>query len=82
MKIRNVKVTACLVCMGILLSAVSGICGMPKDQGGGLDDKIFNKLHAVFENKDELAITENQLEDIKTLKIDTKKRHDKKEGRY
>lgn len=48
-------------------------CGKRKGHQGDLGSKVCKKAMLVCKNKDELGITDEQLEQIKALKIATKK---------
>ena len=39
----------------------------------GLDSKVLKKAHMILKNKEELGLSEEQVEKIKNLKIETKK---------
>ena len=39
----------------------------------GLDTMLFHKIHAALKNQEDLGITDEQIEKIKTLKIELKK---------
>jgi hypothetical protein len=39
----------------------------------GLDTKFFHKIHLALKNLEELGISDEQIEKIKTLKVNTKK---------
>ena len=39
----------------------------------GLDTKFFHKIHVVLKNQEDLGITDEQIEKIKTLKLNLKK---------
>ncbi len=54
-----------------------GKCRMGKEN---LSDKYFMKTMFILENSDELALTEDQIQSIKKLKIETKKELIKKEA--
>ena len=44
-----------------------------RHKGYGLDTKIFHTIHLALKNKDELGISDEQYEKLKTLKANTKK---------
>ena len=47
--------------------------GKTKAHKMSFEDKFSMKIHSIFKNKDELGISDNQLEKLKDLKINTKK---------
>ena len=59
----------------VLLLCLSGV-NYSYAGGGykhGLDDKLHEKTHLIFSNKEELGLSDSQVEKIKELKIATKK---------
>lgn len=42
-------------------------------EGFSLEDKYFGKVHFLFQNKNELGLTEEQMEQIKNIKFDVKR---------
>jgi hypothetical protein len=38
-----------------------------------MEEKVFKKLHVIMKNKDELKLSENQITEIRKLKVDAKK---------
>jgi Spy/CpxP family protein refolding chaperone len=50
-------------------------CPFSKEDGdkGGLDHTFFHKAHFILDHADELGLSEKQTEEIKNLKVDTKK---------
>ncbi|MFC1624182.1 Spy/CpxP family protein refolding chaperone [Candidatus Omnitrophota bacterium] len=51
-------------------------CGKSKGKGHsskGLDEKIFYKAHFILKNEEELGLSDEQVKEIKDLKIKTKK---------
>jgi Spy/CpxP family protein refolding chaperone len=44
-----------------------------RHQGYGLDTKIFHKIHLALKNQEELGISDEQYEKLKTLKANTQK---------
>lgn len=62
----------------LLLMAVPTLAFANHDHCGGgqdysLEDKYFGKVHFLFKNKAELGLTEEQMEQIKTIKFDVKR---------
>ena len=38
-----------------------------------MEEKVFKKIHVIMKNKDELKLSENQITEIKKLKVDARK---------
>jgi hypothetical protein len=47
-------------------------CGR-MEQRHKIGKKVFKKIHVIMKNKDELKLSENQITEIKKLKVDAKK---------
>ncbi|MFC2061219.1 Spy/CpxP family protein refolding chaperone [Elusimicrobiota bacterium] len=70
MKKAGVVTICCLMAVGILIYPSTGYGDMGKMN---LEDKVMKKLHTIFMSKEELALSEDQIEKLKEMKIDTKK---------
>ena len=80
----NKKFMGLVVALVVSLSFMTVNC-YAKDQGGGkehgkadghkwkLEDKFMHKVHFILSNQDELGMSDEQVQKIKELKIETKK---------
>ena len=73
MKTRSSLVVLLAVTL-LLLTGSSVFAGMHKWMVDvGLEDKVMMKLHMIFEHKDDIGLTDKQMDQIKVLKIAMKK---------
>lgn len=69
---------AVVLCMAlainlVALDAYAGDHGKGKGQHFDLEDKFCKKAHFILENKEELGLSDKQVEQVKDLKLKTKK---------
>ncbi len=64
-----------LILMFLLVLPVAGFANHEHGKGGGdsLEDMYFGKVYFLFQNKAELGLTEDQLNQIKDIKFDVKR---------
>jgi len=75
-KVLSIVFVLSLFIFGVLMTNESyayNKCGIDKGSSCKMTEKFFKKIHLVCRNQEELKITEKQMEEIKKLKIDTKK---------
>ena len=70
---KRIAVLIIILSCFLVTSLYADSCKKSRNDGYGLQTKFFHKIHVVMNNQDELGITDEQCEKIKTLKMDTKK---------
>lgn len=76
MKAKNLfKMFVCLIAVLCLFSssAYAGTCKTCEYKKSSLSCKFICKAHVILKNKDELGLTDGQVEKVKELKLNTKK---------
>ncbi|MFH1459484.1 MAG: hypothetical protein ABIG64_03810 [Candidatus Omnitrophota bacterium] len=73
MKKNILLISLCAILIIVFLASVSFAYDKGEGQKDGLECKFFSKISKVYQNKEELKLTDAQMKQIKDLKIKLKK---------
>ena len=70
---KRIAVLIVILSCFLVTSSYADSCKESRHHGYGLDNKFFKKIHLALKNNEELGLSDEQYEKLKTLKMNTKK---------